>query len=208
MNLDYALLVSLVGFAFIASCTPGPNNLLIMSSGALFGWRRSLPHLGGILLGFASVMTAAVFGLGSLVNQWPWLLTSVKIGGASWLLWMSMRFFQAAAAGPAVGEQVEKAPISRPFRFYEAVLFQWINPKAIVAALSSAGAYIAIAELAWQRAIIIAGVFFVSGLTGCSLWMIAGDALNRTMSTGKSARTINAIMAVLIVLTAAYIMWG
>lgn len=206
--MDYPLLLSLIGFAFIASMTPGPNNLLIMSSGALFGWKRSLPHLGGILAGFATVMAAAVFGLGTIVARWPWSLTAVRVGGASWLVWMSLRFFKAAMRNPGANVPTDTAPIARPFRFFEAVLFQWINPKAIVAALSSAGAYIAIADFAWQRALIIVGVFFVSGLTGCSLWMIAGDALNRFMSSGRSAPLVNGAMGVLIVMTAVYILLG
>ena len=206
--MDIALFVSLIGFAFVASITPGPNNLLLMSSGALFGWRSSLPHLGGILLGFAVVMTSAVFGLGTLVDRWPWLLAGVRILGASWLAWMSLRYFKAAIRDSDTEAHMDAAPISRPFRFFEAVLFQWINPKAIIAALSSAGAYIAIAELAWQRAIIIAGVFFITGLIACSTWMIAGDALNRYMSTGKSAPWVNAGMALLILGTAVFILIG
>jgi threonine/homoserine/homoserine lactone efflux protein len=206
--LDIALFVSLIGFAFVASITPGPNNLLLMSSGALFGWRSTLPHLGGILLGFAVVMTSAVFGLGTLVDQWPWLLAVVRILGASWLAWMSLRYFKAAIRDANTEARMDAAPISRPFRFFEAVLFQWINPKAIITALSSAGAYIAIAELAWQRAFIIAAVFFFTGLVACSTWMIAGDALNRYMSTGKSAPWVNAAMALLILGTAVFILIG
>ena len=206
--MNQALLISLVSFAFVASTTPGPNNLLLMSSGALFGWRKTLPHLGGILLGFAVVMSSAVFGLGALVEQWPWLMTMVRVLGASWLAWMSIRFFKMALQGGQTTKRIEKAPISRPFRFYEAVLFQWINPKAIVAAMSSAGAYIAIAEQIWQRAIIIVGVFFVAGLVGCSTWMIAGNVLNRYMSSGKSAPYINGAMGLLILVTAVFILLG
>jgi threonine/homoserine/homoserine lactone efflux protein len=206
--MNTALFASLISFAFISSTTPGPNNLLLMSSGALFGWRRTLPHLGGILLGFAIVLSSAVFGLGSLVDQWPWLITIVRVLGASWLAWMSIRFFKASLKGDQTTSRVEEAPISRPFRFFEAVLFQWINPKAIVSSLSSAGAYIAIADLVWQRAIIIVGVFFVSGLIGCTTWMIAGDALKRYMSSGKSAPYVNGAMGLLILATAVFILLG
>jgi len=206
--MDNALFISLVGFAFIAAGTPGPNNLLLMSSGALFGWRQTLPHLGGILLGFAVVMASAVFGLGTLVDKWPWLITVVRVVGATWLAWMSIRFFKAAISADQTGARVEEAPISRPFRFFEAVLFQWVNPKAIIASLSSAGAYISIAELAWQRAIIIVGVFFIAGLVSCSSWMLAGSALNRYLSTGKSAPYINAGMGLLILATAIFILLG
>ena len=202
------LFVSLIGFAFVSSITPGPNNLLLMSSGALFGWRRSLPHLGGVLLGFAVVMTSAVFGLGKLVDAWPWLLTVVRIAGAACLLWMSIRYFSAAVRNPDPEARMEPAPISRPFRFFEAVLFQWINPKAIILTLSSAGAYITLAEHAWQRAAIIVGVFFITGVISCSTWMLAGDALNRVLAEGQSARWMNTTMGLLIVATAALILFG
>jgi len=206
--MDNALLISLIGFAFIASVTPGPNNLLLMSSGALFGWRRTVPHLAGIQLGFAVLMTAAVFGLGSLVERWPWLITVVRILGASWLAWLSLRFFRAAISDQSSAARMESAPISRPFRFLEALLFQWVNPKGIIAALSSAGAYIAIADQAWQRAAILVGVFFTTGLFACTTWIIAGDALNRYLSSGKSATWMNAGMGLLIVATAGLILFG
>lgn len=153
-------------------------------------------------------MSAAVFGLGSLVARWPWLITIVRVLGASWLAWMSLRFFKAAIRDAETESRMEAAPISRPFRLSEAILFQWVNPKAIIAALSSAGAYIAIADQAWQRAIIIAGVFCVTGMLACSIWTIAGDALNRYMSSGKFAKWVNTGMAMLILATAALILAG
>jgi threonine/homoserine/homoserine lactone efflux protein len=204
--MDTALLVSLTGFAFISGITPGPNNILLMSSGALFGWQRSLPHLAGILLGFAILMSSAVFGLGSVVAQWPWLVTVVKIIGAAWLTWMSLRYFGAVLQGPQPTAESSPAPISRPFRFFEAVLFQWVNPKALILVISAAGAYIAVADSLVQRAMIIVGIFFVAGLISCSLWMIAGNALNRYMSSGRSAKYVNFAMGALILLTALYIL--
>lgn len=206
--MEGTLFVSLIGFAFISSVTPGPNNILLMSSGALFGWQRSLPHLGGILLGFAILMTAAVFGLGSVVSQWPWLVTVVRVFGASWLGFMAFRYFLAAARGPAIDKSSTPAPISRPFRFHEGVLFQWVNPKALVLVVSAAGAYIAIADSVVERALIIVGVFFSSGVICCSLWLIAGEALNRYLSSGQSAGYVNAGMGVLLLLTALQILLG
>ena len=206
--MDNTLFVSLVGFAFVASITPGPNNILLMSSGALFGLRRTVPHLAGIQLGFATLMTAAVFGLGQLVEQWPWLINVVRIIGASWLVWLSLRFFQAALRPGQPGRQADTAPISRPFRFIEALLFQWVNPKGIIATVSSAGAYIAIADAPWQRAIILSGVFMTIGTLSCTTWAIAGGSLNRHLTTGKSASRMNLAMGVLIVATAGLILLG
>ncbi|MDH3440497.1 MAG: LysE family translocator [Gammaproteobacteria bacterium] len=206
--MDYTLFVSLVGFAFIAAITPGPNNLLLMSSGALFGLRKTVPHLIGIQLGFATLATASVFGLGTLVDRWPWLITVVRLLGASWLVWLSIRFFRAAVQNQSTEARMEKAPISRPFRFVEAILFQWVNPKGIITAVSSAGAYIAIAETPLQRAAILAVVFMITGTFACTTWTIAGDSLNRYMSSGQSATWMNAGMGVLIVATAALILLG
>jgi threonine/homoserine/homoserine lactone efflux protein len=80
-----------------------------MSSGALFGWQRSLPHLSGILLGFAILMSSAVYGLGSVVAQWPWLVTIVRVLGAAWLTWMSVRYFLAGLRGPEATAQSRPA---------------------------------------------------------------------------------------------------
>jgi threonine/homoserine/homoserine lactone efflux protein len=206
--MDNALFVSLVGFAFVAAITPGPNNLLLMSSGALFGLRRTVPHLVGIQIGFAILMIAAVYGLGTLVAQWPFLINVVRVIGATWLLWLSLRYFRAAMQADRSESRVEAAPIARPFRFFEAILFQWINPKAIVASVSSAGAYIAIADAAWQRAVIIAGVFATVGSFACTLWTVAGDSLSRYLSTGGNATWANAGMGLLIVATAALVLSG
>jgi len=206
--MDTTLLVSLTGFAFISAITPGPNNILLMSSGALFGWQRSLPLLGGILLGFAILMSSAVFGLGSVVAQWPWLVVMVRVFGAAWLAWMSLRYFLAGMHGPEAAAASAPAPISRPFRFHEGVLFQWVNPKALILVISAAGAYIALSESIVKRAMIIVGVFFLAGLISCSLWMITGDALNRLMSSGRSARYVNLGMGILILLTALHILLG
>jgi threonine/homoserine/homoserine lactone efflux protein len=202
------LFASLAGFAFVTAVTPGPNNLLLMSSGALFGWQRTLPHLGGILLGFAILLTAAVFGLGSVVAGWPWLLTVVRILGAAWLGWMSFRYFLAAVRGPDHAAGMSPAPISRPFRFHEGVLFQWVNPKALVLVISAAGAYIAIAESIVERALILVGVFFLAGLVSGTSWLFAGDALNRLLMSGRWARYVNAGMGGLILLTALHILLG
>jgi threonine/homoserine/homoserine lactone efflux protein len=206
--MESTLLVSLTGFAFISAITPGPNNLLLMSSAALFGWQRSLPHLVGILLGFAILMSSAVFGLGTIVARWPWLLIVVKVFGAAWLAWMSLRYFVIGLRISGAIPGTSAAPISRPFRFHEGVLFQWVNPKALILVISAAGAYIAIAESVVQRALIIVSVFFVAGVICCSLWMFAGGALSRYMSSGRSAKYVNLVMGVLLLLTALHILLG
>lgn len=206
--MDFTLLPSLVGFAFISSMTPGPNNLLLLSSGAIFGWRRTLPMAAGVLVGFALLMTSAVVGLATLVARWPWLVGVARSLGAAWLAWLALRFFLAARRPSPDVSRSNRVAMSRPLRFHEALLFQWINPKAMILALSSSGAYVAIAAAPYQRALIIVGVFFLSGLVSCSTWMIAGDVLNRHLSSGPAARYISLTMALLILLTALQVLVG
>ncbi len=154
------------------------------------------------------LMLASVFGLGSVVTTWPWSLDVIRIIGASWLVWLSLRFFRAAIQPNRAGSESQAAPISRPFRLVEAFLFQWINPKGIIAAVSSAGAYIAISDNVWQRAAILTTVFVSAGTICCGTWTVAGDAMNRYLSSGKSAVWTNGLMGVLIVATAALILFG
>ncbi|MEE8166147.1 MAG: LysE family translocator [Myxococcota bacterium] len=204
--MDPALIASLVGFSFVTCITPGPNNLLLMSSGALFGFRATLPHVAGIQVGFGLIVASAVFGLDAVIDSWPWLLTVVKIGGASWLFWMAARFLRASATSATRGSESSVETISRPFRFYEAVLFQWVNPKAIAIALSAAGAYVAISDEVIERAIVIGAVFFLVGCISSSSWLTLGGALNRSMSSGRHAIMINAAMGVLLLATAIYVL--
>lgn len=204
--MDTSLLPSLAFLAVAACFTPGPNNFLLMSSGAAFGWRKTVPHIFGVQFGFGALMAAAVFGLGITVTQFPWLVTFVKIIGAVWLCWMAFKFLKTAFQ--TTGEtKVENAKSNaRPFRFYEAALFQFANPKAVIMAISAAGAYITIAETPLFRAFIISAVFVIFGFMSSASWTVAGHTLNRYMSAGRSARMINAVMGLLLIATAAIIL--
>ena len=204
--MDFTLFPSLALFAIAACITPGPNNFMLMSSGAIFGFKRTIPHIAGVQIGFAVLMAASVFGLGLVVTKLPWLVTIVKVVGATWLLWFAWRFFRTAARETETTVEVKTQAGARPFRIYEAAFFQWANPKALLMSVSAAGAYIALAETALMRAIIICSVFLCFGAISSLLWTFAGNTLNRYMSTGKSARILNGIMGLLLVATALIIL--
>lgn len=204
--MDGALLGSLLGFAAITSITPGPNNFMQMSSGALFGFRRTIPHIAGIQFGFATLMAACVFGLGVVVDQFPWLVTIVKVIGAAWLTWLSLKFFNAAfSKDTQMGNGEDKAK-SRPLKFHEAAFFQWANPKALIMGLVASGAYIGIAQSASLRALILCSIFMTVGIASSTTWTLAGHTLNRFMSSGRSAIILNVIMGLLLVATAMIIL--
>jgi len=209
--IDWTLFVAFVAFAFTSAFTPGPNNFMLMSSGALFGFKRTFPHVMGVAIGFNFVMLAALLGMGVVIETFPWLLTFVKVAGAAWLAWLGFKFFKAAlvhkkgkASSP--NDKPEKSKRSRPFRFYEAVLFQWVNPKGLIMALAAAGAYVGISSDFKLRTALICGTFFIMGVSSASTWAVAGSALNRLMSQGRSAVVLNIIMGLLLFATAAMIL--
>lgn len=207
--MDMALYLSLAGFVVVMSITPGPNNLMMMSSSALFGVRRTLPHWLGVQFGFNVMLVAAVFGLGELVGRYPWTLDAVKIGGSLWLAWMALAFFRAGLAKPS-GEGGKKAAPrrARPFRIYEAALFQWVNPKALLMTVSAAGAYIALADTAGERAMLFVATFILFGAPCGLLWVMAGGVIHRFLTDRRHARILNVTIGVLLLATIAIILKG
>jgi len=196
------LLTSLIGFAIVGSVTPGPNNLMVMASGAAFGWRATLPHIAGIMVGFA-VMTAAMnLGLGSILAGLPALVWAVKTAGALWLLWLAFQLGRAALrpAGPGKARAA-----GRPMRFHEAVLFQWVNPKAWAMALAAAGAYVGLAGDHLLRTAIIVAVFAACSPVANAIWVTVGEGLHQLLSGPRAGRIFGLLMAALLAATAASI---
>lgn len=197
--MDPTLYFSLVVFVISMSITPGPNNLMVMSSSILFGFRATLPHWVGVNIGFSTLLLASVFGLGELVDRFPQVLWIVKSVGALWLIWMSSIFIRSAFnPKPVNGIQTEA---SRPFRIHEGALFQLINPKALLMTISASGAFIALADVAAERALIMVPTFFVFGAPCGLLWMAAGGTLHRFLGDPGHARWINAVIAALLLFT-------
>ncbi|MAC88472.1 MULTISPECIES: LysE family translocator [Maricaulis] len=201
--MDMPLIASLVTFVVIMSVTPGPNNIMMMSSSALFGVRATLPHWLGVNFGFNLLLIASVFGLGELIGRFPVMLDVVRIGGSLWLVWMAWKF---AHAGWAIGKAGSRAATaredrSRPFRSWEAALFQAINPKAILMAVSTAGAYVALADTPMERVGIFVTAFILFGAPCGLLWIFVGGGLKRLLAEGASARWLNYAIAGILMFT-------
>lgn len=205
--MDTQQLSALMVFALTACVTPGPNNLMLMMSGNLFGWRASLPHIAGIITGFAIVLVCAVYGLTLLLDRLPWLTWSVRLVGTAWLGWLGVKFIIAAQQGPLSDASKTQKKAARPLRFHEAVLFQWANPKSLIVATSATSAFLNIAAAPLDRAVIIAGGFSIAGLVSTHLWTLSGSALSVLLSTGKHAHLMQNAMGILLLLTAASLLF-
>jgi threonine/homoserine/homoserine lactone efflux protein len=188
---------SAAGFALAMSATPGPNNALIAASAANFGLVRSIPHLLGVALGFPAMLLAVALGAAEVLRQWPLLSTAMQWLGAAWLLWLAWRIATTRPAGK--GHPVPAVrPDRRPMSFLQAALFQWVNPKAWLIAVSAIGTYAG--EEVLVRASFLGGMFAAAALLSLAAWA----ALGRTTAHLLPPRTLlwfHRIMAALMVLS-------
>lgn len=176
MSLEHALLF--IAFAVVAAITPGPSNLMLTLTGALTGVVRGLPCLLGVAAGMALLMFVVAFGLGSVVLAYP---TTLKIGGAAFLLWLAWKIATAVQRDP--GSE------ARPVGFAGAFLFQWLNPKSWLVSASASATYLEGSNALW-----IAGLFFAVALV-CGLpWLAAGAAMKKLVYR----RGFNAAMGLLL----------
>ena len=145
MNLEF--LTALILFCFVSSVTPGPNNLMLMASGANFGFRRSVPHMLGISIGFTLMVALVGLGLMQVFDAIPASYTILKVFSAAYLLWLAWKI---ANAGRPQGSQTG----ARPMTFLQAAAFQWVNPKAWTMALSAITLYAPTRE--WATVLLVA----------------------------------------------------
>lgn len=200
MNVE--IFTAFLVFISTAVFTPGPNNMMLMTSGSLFGWRATLPHILGVQLGFASLFVAVIFGIDFVLQQLPWLLTILRALGAVWLIWFGWQFIKFALSASKSQTENEAQTKLRPLRFYEAFFFQWINPKGLLMATSSAGAFILLAPSATARALIMGISCVLIGTIASFVWTVAGSQLAGYFGSSNKARWIEGVMGGLFVMMA------
>ncbi len=182
--------LALAVFAFVSSVTPGPNNLMLMASGANFGFRRTLPHMLGVGLGFTAMVFLVGIGLAGIFEAWPPAHTVLKVVSVVYLTWLAWKI--ATAAGPG-----ERAAGGTPLTFLQAAAFQWVNPKAWTMALTAVTVYTGSQSLA---AVSIAALLFGAiNLPSVSVWTLAGQQLRRLLTSPTRLRTFNGSMAALLI---------
>jgi threonine/homoserine/homoserine lactone efflux protein len=193
-------LLALAGILFAATWTPGPNNAMLAASGATFGFRRTLPHAQGVAWGFPLMLFAVALGLGEAFRRLPLLQEVLRYGGAALMLYVAWRIATASRDGGAGGR-------SRPFTFWQAAGFQWVNPKAWVMCIGIAAQFVT-GRNAVLEAAICAAVAAAAGLTSSSAWSGFGAAIGRVLSTPVRLRLFNGAMAGLIVLGVVWLLAG
>lgn len=188
--MTYELLSALVAFAFVTSITPGPNNLMLLASGANFGLARTLPHMLGIGLGFMAMALLVGLGLAGLFQTWPPAVLGLQIVSVGYMLWLAWKIAHAAAPE-------EHRAAGRPMTFLQAALFQWVNPKAWAMALTATSVYAPDRSL--MAIALVAAVFGVVNLPSVSLWALLGVQMRRLLTNPARLRAFNLTMALLLV---------
>ena len=190
-----SILLALAGFAFVTSITPGPNNLMLLASGANYGVRRTVPHMIGVSGGFCVMVALVGIGLMGVFDAWAPARTVLAIVSVLYMLWLAWKI--AHAAGP---EEAQGG--GRPMTLVEAALFQWVNPKGWAMALTAITLY-APANAAGERELmailLVAIVFAVVNLPSVGVWAWAGLALRRVLTDPTRLRLFNWTMAALLV---------
>lgn len=184
--------VALVAFAVAMSATPGPNTIMQLASGATYGFRATIPHMLGVVLGIIVLLGAVGLGLGTLFVFYPALGPALKIASLIYMLWLAWRI----AAAPPIDAEPGSGR-GRPMTWLEAALFQWINPKAWAMAVTGVAAYTDPARLAATLPILI-GVFVALSLPVSAVWTAFGVGLRRVLGDPVRARLFNIVMALLL----------
>ena len=187
----FEILYALMVFCFVSAITPGPNNLMLLTSGVNFGFRRTIPHMLGVGLGFALMVGLVGVGLDATFTRFPALLPIMRYAGVAYMLWLAAKL---ALAGPVGDAEYSGNPLG----FFGAAAFQWINPKAWVIAVSALTAY-AVSENYAHTVVIVALVFGLVTMPCIAAWVLFGTAMRRVLSNPRFVRPFNIAMALLLV---------
>jgi threonine/homoserine/homoserine lactone efflux protein len=189
--MSQSLLIAFLVFAVVMFFTPGPNNVMLLSSGLTYGFRRTLPHMAGITIGFAFMVGTVGLGLGTIFIAYPVLQTILKYAGAAYLIYLAVAI---AISGKAPsGESNRRGPMT----FWGAAMFQWVNAKGWVLVIGTITAYAAIASFPWNI-VIQTAVSLVMGTLSTVAWALFGSALRPLLRSPRMVRAFNILMAVLL----------
>ena len=190
--MTHDLLAAFTLFAFVSSITPGPNNLMLMASGANFGFLRSIPHMLGIGIGFVVMVALVGVGLMQLFDTFPVAHTILKILSVTYLLYLAWKIAHASA--PRAGQSA-----GTPMTFLQAALFQWVNPKAWTMALTAITVYAP--DRSALSVALVAAIFGIINLPCVSSWTVLGLQMRRLLTNPRRLLLFNWTMATMLVLS-------
>ncbi|WP_339760825.1 LysE family translocator [uncultured Sulfitobacter sp.] len=196
--MTFDVLSALALFALITSMTPGPNNLMLMASGANYGFVRTVPHMLGITFGFMAMLVLVGLGLIRVFDAFPVIYTVLKVLSVLYLLFLA---YKIATAGPAQ----QAAATGRPMSFLQAAGFQWVNPKAWAFGLSIITIYVPNAD--FGPLLITACVVALMAFPSVTMWTVLGKEMARFLTNPRRLKVFNWTMAALLVASLLPVLW-
>ena len=187
MELFFAILF----FTIATMVTPGPNNIMVMTSSLNYGIKRTMPHYLGICFGFPAMVFVIGLGFGTLFTEFPLLHQIIQIVGVVFLLYISWKIATTET-------DLKKQKSSKPFSFLQAAMFQWVNPKAWVMAISAVSAYTSVGGNLTYEILIICLTFFLVGFPCIGIWMVFGKALKHLLKSPRHQKIFNIGMGTLL----------
>jgi threonine/homoserine/homoserine lactone efflux protein len=182
-------------YSLVMSITPGPNNVMLTAAGANFGFRRTVPHMLGISVGVAVQLIAVCAGLGALFTRWPFFQTVLSWVGAAYLVFMGWKLLRSSAIAPS-------AAAAEPITFWQAVLFQFLNPKAWVMTLTTAALFLPPEWGVIRGSAYVVGMMVLINLPSIAIWALFGSSMRRLLEQPSRRAIFNGTMALALVGTA------
>lgn len=185
------MLLALVSFCLVSTITPGPNNMMLLSSGATFGLKRTIPHILGISGGCAVMVLVVGWSLGGVAQHLPGFYSALHLAASAYLLWLAWRIATSASTGASAAK-------AQLLGFLGAAAFQWVNPKAWAMVLGAVANF-ARPQTMHTDVALIAAVLVVVGLPAITLWAGGGSMLQGVLAKPGALRAFNWSMAALLV---------
>jgi threonine/homoserine/homoserine lactone efflux protein len=180
-------------YSFVMSITPGPNNVMLTASGATFGFRKTIPHIFGVLAGFSVVLFAVCAGLDVVFTRWPELQTVLRWGGAAYLVYLAWRILRAGEA--------KRAEARKPLTALEAAGFQFLNPKAWMMTLTAAAMFLPRELGLFAASAYMVGVMAVTNLPCITVWALFGSSMRGFLAKPAGRMTFNIVLSLALVVT-------
>jgi threonine/homoserine/homoserine lactone efflux protein len=193
--MDYDIFTALTIFAFVSSITPGPNNLMLMNSGANFGFKQTIPHLLGVGIGFTLMIVLVGMGVMQIFSSFPISYEILKALSIIYLVYLALKI---ARSGSTTEHQSASA---KPLTFIQAALFQWVNPKAWTMALTAVSIYAP--SQSFIAILLVALIFGLINLPCISSWIVLGQKMQLVLTAPKHLKIFNITMASLLIISVA-----
>ncbi|HYD97279.1 MAG TPA: LysE family translocator [Noviherbaspirillum sp.] len=192
------LLVAMTVFSLTMSISPGPVNMVIVSSGANHGFRRTLPFVSGATIGFTLLLIFVGFAFMQVVTGYPRVMLLMGLAGSAFIIYIGWRI---ASSSPSITLEKDNVPT-----FMQGFLLQWLNPKAWIACASGAALFSDPDTKATLITFIT--IYFLVCYASLAAWAVLGDRVALVLNSRERIRAFNMLMGGLLIASACYLVYG